>query len=377
MEQRTHIGWIDSMRILACLMVVFAHCCDGFVARFDADRDAFLTGVFAGSLARPSVPLFVMMTGVLLLPVRTSLGTFWRRRIGRIARPLVFWSLALPALYAVYLNFVNPATANPLAVPADYPVEGLWRSLYTWVFNFSVPSTPLWYLYLLIGLYLAMPLLGAWLERASKRDMQLVLAVWGLSLFLPYLKMAAPMLGYAGNYGNMGLWGVCDWNESGSLYYLSGFGGYLLLARYLEKYPLRWSRRRTLALCLPLFAAGYAVTALGYIETQRHFPGQYAYLEIVWQFTGINVFLMTFSLYALVRRFAPSNPRARTARLATLTFGIYLAHYALILPAYDLFDIPALPYPARIVLMTAAVFGASAALVWAMRRIAFLRPFVS
>lgn len=46
---------------------------------------------------------------------------------------------------------------------------------------------------------------------------------------LPYLQMIAPLLGYNGNYGNMGLLGVCDWNPYGMLYYFSGFLGYLVL----------------------------------------------------------------------------------------------------------------------------------------------------
>lgn len=78
-----HIGWIDSLRVLACFMVVFSHCCDGFVAQFDADRASFLTGTMLGSLMRSCVPLFVMITGVLLLPLPQSstLGGFYRRRV--------------------------------------------------------------------------------------------------------------------------------------------------------------------------------------------------------------------------------------------------------------------------------------------------------
>ena len=69
--------------------------------------------------------------------------------------------------------------------------------------------------------------------------------VWGAALLLPYVEVAAPLLGYAGNGGNMGLWGVCDWNAYGTFYYFSGFVGYLVLAYYLVRYPLRWSWRRT------------------------------------------------------------------------------------------------------------------------------------
>lgn len=67
MEERS--GWIDVLRIAACAMVVLSHCCDGFVAQFDTDHGAFLWGAGIGSLVRSCVPLFVMMSGVLLLPM--------------------------------------------------------------------------------------------------------------------------------------------------------------------------------------------------------------------------------------------------------------------------------------------------------------------
>lgn len=41
MQGREHIGWIDLLRVVACFLVVLSHCCDPFVARFDADRGAF------------------------------------------------------------------------------------------------------------------------------------------------------------------------------------------------------------------------------------------------------------------------------------------------------------------------------------------------
>lgn len=71
-------------------LVVFSHCCDPFVAQFDNDRSTFLTGVFSGSFVRACVPLFVMMSGVLLFPVRISMGDFYKKRIGRILIPLIF-----------------------------------------------------------------------------------------------------------------------------------------------------------------------------------------------------------------------------------------------------------------------------------------------
>lgn len=63
-----HIAWVDFLRILACFLVVLAHCCDPFVGSFDGSFD-FKSGVFIGSLVRPCVPLFAMISGVLLFPV--------------------------------------------------------------------------------------------------------------------------------------------------------------------------------------------------------------------------------------------------------------------------------------------------------------------
>lgn len=68
LKRKETIGWIDLLRVIACFLVVFAHCCDPFVARFDTDRSTFLQGCAAGSAVRSCVPLFVMMTGVLLFP---------------------------------------------------------------------------------------------------------------------------------------------------------------------------------------------------------------------------------------------------------------------------------------------------------------------
>lgn len=43
-NKRENIGWIDLLRVTACFLVVFAHCCDPFVARFDTDRPTFCKG---------------------------------------------------------------------------------------------------------------------------------------------------------------------------------------------------------------------------------------------------------------------------------------------------------------------------------------------
>lgn len=375
-QRRENIGWVDLLRVIACFLVVLSHSSDAFIAQFDTNPDSFLTGMFTGSLVRCCVPLFTIMTGVLLLPIRIEMRPFYKKRIGRLIPPLVFWSVVLPIAYFLYLNY-GVTTASPLISMEEHALEPTIKKIYTFIFNFNYDTIPMWYLYMLIGLYLIIPILSAWLKQASQKDIKLVLYIWGVTLVLPYIKMLAPALGYAGNYGNMGLLGVCDWNDYGTFYYLSGFIGYLILAYYLVKYPLDWSWSKTLCITIPMFIIGYLITAFGYLITQKYFPGNYAYLEIVWYFTGINVFMMTFPVFVVVKKLTVSSSPI-LSRLANLSFGIYLCHFIFVQIAYDLIGtIEALPYIVRIALIAVSAFAVSFGVAWLMSKTKLTRRFIA
>lgn len=374
---QAHLGWVDALRVLACLLVVLAHCCDAFVARFDADRVSFLTGALTGSAVRPCVPLFAMMTGLLLLPTSEGLTAFYRKRIGRIMVPLVFWSLMLPVLFFTYYTFITPDSQNPLAALGEHQSpDALLTKFYAFLFNFNTDTVPLWYLYMLIGLYLIMPILSAWLRQATKKELQVVLGVWVLTLVAPYVQLVAPMLGYTGNNADFRLWGACVWNEFGMFHYVSGFTGYLLLAYYLKRFPPAWSWRRMLAVAIPMFVAGYAITAGGYVMLQAQYPGNYAYLEIVWYFCSINVLMMTLPVFLIIQKLNPA-PRPWLRRLAQYSFGIYLCHFIWVYVTYDVFDTAALPYWARIAAMCVLTFALSAAVTGLLYALKLTRRLVA
>ena len=72
-------------------------------------------------------------------------------------------------------------------------------------FNFSILAVHMWYIYLLIGLYLYLPVFSAWVEKASERAKLMFLLAWGVTLLLPYYYQ------FVSNY----LWGTCSWNSFG------------------------------------------------------------------------------------------------------------------------------------------------------------------
>ncbi|MEG1634273.1 MAG: acyltransferase family protein, partial [Rikenellaceae bacterium] len=225
------------------------------------------------------------------------------------------------------------------------------------------------YLYMLIGIYLILPIISAWIAQAPKKDIQRVIWIWVLTTTLPYLQMVAPLLGYNGNYGNMGILGVCDWNPYGTFYYFSGFLGYVILANYLVRFPLNWSWRKTLSIAIPLWAMGYLITSLGFILTQKYYPGNFAQLEIIWLFTGINVLMMTFPFFIIIQKIS-FKPSKFLSKLASLTFGVYLCHFLIVQICYDIvypyIDIaPWLQLP----LIAIFAFTVSSVIIWILSRL--------
>lgn len=375
MEKKEHLLWADTLRVVACFLVVLAHSCDPFVARFDSNPFEFLSGVFIGSAVRPCVPLFVMMSAVLLLPVTMDTSRFYRRRMSRVIYPLIFWGIVSPILYYVYFH---SGLLQTNLLPENYTASATINKILMLPFNFNYDTTPLWYLYMLIGIYLFLPVISPWLEKASKKDLRRFLMIWLVATLIPYIGWAAPLLGYAGNYGNMGLLGVCDWNLYGTFYYFSGFLGYVVLAWYLVRFPLQWSWTKLLSVSVPLYLLGYVITSVGFLSIQKIYPGQFAYLEIIWLFCGFNVLLMTFPCFVLFQKLRTGKGVQRfMAFVAPLTFGIYLCHFLLVQINYDfIYNYLALPPYLQIVLIAVCTFALSGAVVWCLRKLPMSRYLV-
>ena len=97
------IVWLDVIRCVAMIMVIGVHCIDPFYISptMRAIPEYTHWAAIYGSLLRPSVPLFVMMTGLLLLPVKKQpLGKFYKKRIYRVLFPFLIWSV----LYSMFLG---------------------------------------------------------------------------------------------------------------------------------------------------------------------------------------------------------------------------------------------------------------------------------
>lgn len=365
---REHIVWLDVTRAVAMLMVIGVHCIDPFYISptLGVLPEYKHWAAVYGSFLRPSVPLFVMMTGLLLLPVReASLGVFYRKRIYRVLFPFLIWSV----LYNIF-----PWVTGLLGLPKEIIgqffcyVQGeesqaladSLRDIAMIPFNFSFKENHMWYIYLLIGLYLYMPFFSAWIEKADRSWQKVYLGIWAVTLFLPYLSA------YVSEY----LYGEATWNQFGLFYYFAGFSGYLLLGNFLKE-GNDWSVGKTLAICLALFAAGYAVTYSGFSAAAANPASTEEDMELFFTFCSPNVVLMTVAVFLLIQKV-----RIRSAALVRFLapiskygFGTYIVHYFVVGPVFILIGQWHLPIPLQVPVMAVLIFVISLAFTWLMYRL--------
>lgn len=353
-ENTQRLYWVDVLRLVAMLMVIAAHCVDIYNATPQDDPMNSFWGVFIGSLMRPSVPLFAMMTGLLLLPIRESATEFYKRRIPRVLIPMVLWS----AVYYLIPWLTGVAGLDKSVITTLFPFEfspsqeagDAMRNIALIPFTFNGYTTHMWYLYMLIGLYLLMPFFSAWVEKRDSTMTNTYLLLWLCSLTLPYLKqLIAP-----------NLFGECAWNEFGTFYYFAGFAGYLLLGHILARrhhMPLR----RIIAMGVMLYISGYIITYTGYASMAVQYSYEEApeLLELFWQFCSPNVVLMALGIFLVVQRINITSPRLQSLLAATTrcSFGTYLMHYIFIGPVILLLTPLGMPTPLCVMASVIIVFG--------------------
>lgn len=371
--------WIDWLRVAACFMVMIVHSTEPFYLGGEGSRilthsDAVWASFF-DSFVRACVPLFIVASSYLQFPLHYPTGEFLRRRAVRILVPFVVWT----AVYALCWG---------------EPVQNFSDLL----LNFNYAAGHLWFVYMLLGVYLLMPLLSPWAEGVGRRELSFYLMVCLLTTLIPFIREWAaegtlPMIyGRAGlpRQADFPLWGEASWNGYGTFYYVSGFIGYLLLGLYMRKFVGELSWRRTLLVGLPCWLAGFAICFGGFLArvaaTSSTFPieGSVALAvgwETPWYNDTLGVALMTIGWLLLFRKLGAQGRFYRHVLLpvSRASYGMYLCHMIALATFSGLFRgwlgtaeggaLGVWTTPAEIVLTGIASFAVTAVICVVLQRI--------
>lgn len=153
----------DLLRILAIYLIIFLHL--GLPEYFNPKHH---TNIIAISYIYIAVPLFVLLSGALLLGKSESYKFFFKKRFSKIIIPWILWTITFTLIIIFY---------NNLLISSFF---GVFHSIFISMF---------WILPMISGLYLLTPSLRIFISNAKQRDVWLIILIWfvGISL-LPHFR---------------------------------------------------------------------------------------------------------------------------------------------------------------------------------------------
>lgn len=277
---------LDFIRFVAILMVISIHVS---AKGFGSMTHHWWAVNFYESISRFSVPLFLMVTGALLLGKETNAKTT-ATRMWRVGLPLVVWSVA----YLYWFRYTG----------TEFPhwAKSILKS----------PVVPhFWYLYTLLGAYLFLPVMIGFCKITDVSSKVMTMVAWFVGASVVPTVYALTGKEYVGlNWGFMPL-----------------YAGYLIMGCF----AYRWTRFNTMYISLAIFIWGASAALIAFF-TWRHSVNVGAADETFYAYTSpfvvIGAISAFYALRAVSNRLAASRwfPSAILKKLGEVNFGVYLIH---------------------------------------------------
>ncbi|MDD7794103.1 acyltransferase [Clostridium sp. 'White wine YQ'] len=277
-------NYFETLKVFACVAVIAIHA-TGFIV---VNRNLSFTtnwwgAIVYNSIGRWAVPIFIMISGALLLEKEREVNL--KKRIIRIIIPLLFWG--------IFFYLFNLYAFGQIQAFSIYDmVSGLLM---------GTTSYHMWYLYMLLGLYLSLPIIKIFINSASKNNIEYFMGIcFVVSGILPLI---TKFLGIDVNLKVT----IFGWEV-----------GYFVLGYYLNNYRLNKVIENGIYLTgfLSIF-----ITIFG--TAQLYKSGSLD--EFFLSSGSITCILMSMAIFLLAKNFLNKKDDIIEI-LSSNTFGIYLIH---------------------------------------------------
>jgi len=345
--QKTGNGRIisyDIIRLFGAFAVVWLHSTDRGIYHYYHSGN-WEIAIFYASLVRWAVPIFIMVSGALFLDLskRIEIGKLWRKNITHIFLIFIFWS----AIYTLYSGISGKEFSD------------IFKNLIQGPYH-------LWFLKLLIGLYIVVPILRTVLEGRMESYFILLstIAVFVIPLILHFI-----------GYYSMPAQSVLEGFYSAlDIKMVSGYVGYFVLGHYLSHHQLK--RHVIYSIYLLGILSVVMVCTLTYYETLRIGYPTEAFFSNLYAFT----FLEATALFLFLTRLRiPEKYHQLLINASGKTLGIYIIHVLVMEVVTKQWGIDEVSY--NLVLYTpcytVSIFCISFILISILTRLPLLKKFVS
>lgn len=291
MNSNQRIFYYDFLRAFAIFAVILCHV-DGIIGYSFWNLKVALPGLLT-TIALTGVPIFLMLSGALLLNKEYSLKEFFKKRFSRIIYPFIFWMAISIFIGILYLRWTNIDALN--------------------VF-FGITSHT-WYIWVLIGIYLVIPIINSFLKEYGLKGLEFFLIIWAITiLFNSYQPHYLKTL---------------------ELSYFSGYLGYVILGYYLDNKEFKLSDKKMLCIGSLIFIL-FTLVHMIIFYRMINFYSDY-YLNIVTVLQSAGIFLMVKYMDKISLNANNLFSKIKTNRLGKIilslslcSYGMYLNHYIIL-----------------------------------------------
>lgn len=301
MTKDKRILYLDILKVIAVAGVIFNH----MYWFIPASNDFYITVRFLlFSIVKPAVPIFIMVTGALMLGRKSSYKEVFTKRIPRVVIAFLIASI----IYCLYKG------NNPISVFLrifEGEVDGK---------NYDYIPYWGWYIYLLIALYIMTPFLQKMIKSFKDKDYKVFIFLFIIlvSIFNCLPTFTSVFLGTSDGVNS---------NLTTSLFSIGV--GYYVFGYYISKKDI--SRKENLISIIIYFVSMFFCTLYLLFFSRRmadpgYFPLEYSYFPI--SIASMCVFI-SFKYY-----FSKGIKNELLVKLITTIslsgFGIYLFHVPLV-----------------------------------------------
>jgi surface polysaccharide O-acyltransferase-like enzyme len=290
MQDNSKLNWANNLRAAATLGVIFIHTSSYLTGSLGKEPQSnWIISIVMNTMVRWSVPVFVMLTGTFVLDnYNDKIIPFLKKAFFKIVVPFLIWSTVY-LLFNFWDNVLGPNLS--LYERAHFVIEKF----------ITGTAVHLWYVYMIICVYLVIPIFARWVRASQKAEQFLFLCFWFIML------VVYPFIDRYKNDFELG--------------FFTGYIGYLVAGYFLFKYV-----QLSKSLLWFLFITTITLTILGtyYLAFQQN-PNK----EMLLAPLTPGVFIMSASIYLLFKQASVTYPNWLSNLVNAIckySYGIYLIH---------------------------------------------------
>ena len=361
--------YLDIARVVAIISITLNHAVNRSYRNYGGQMEEFFAIPFGSTLfktlisvfSRIGVPLFLMITGVLIMNKKmensSDIKRFYKHNLLSLLITTEIW-------YVLMYWFLVLCAPNKAVVAERGWLGAVVGMFETMLFQNQVTMGSMWYMPMILCVYTTLPFVIIVKDKlAGSRDKVLYLPLvlmYTIGMLLPFLNNLLILLGKPIYETPL------QQHYLTTFYYLYIIGGYLVGQGALQKFKT------------PTVAAVAGVTFAVCFGYQLWMYSRPADILVSYDFPLMPI--CTGFLLELLRRCAESFRKLERpiTYISRIAFGIYFVHIVIMTGLEEVLDrfAPSLPLPVRLILLETVSVGASIALILPLSKIKALKKYL-